>query len=78
MIGLYFIGTVRGEKFNGLVEFCPKLDAPASAPGDKSLLGLQVCASMLGRIFLQTADGVIKFIWQTAPHISENLGIAAV
>lgn len=51
MIGLYFIGTVHGEKFNGIVEFCSKLDAPASAPGDKSLLGLQMCASMLGRIF---------------------------
>lgn len=78
MLGLYFIGTVHGEKFNCVVEFCSKLDVPASAPGDKSLLGLQVCAPMLGRIFLQTADGVIKFIWQTAPQISENLGIAAV
>lgn len=78
MLGLYFIGTVHGEKFNSVVEFCSKLDAPASAPGDKSLLGLQVCAPRLRQNIFTDSRWVIKFIWQAAHHISENLGIAAV
>lgn len=58
MLGLYFIGTVHGEKFNSVVEFCSKLDAPASAPGDKKPAGITgVCPHVRQNIFTDSRWG---------------------